>query len=113
MAHTLAELFYELGKEITKHNGASRTIGPRRFKSFFGVSPNICGISWQLIKSELPSSYQEKHLLWALLFLKCYNTESVNHSICDCDEKTFRNKVWTVIEKLAFMKVVSPNVYCL
>lgn len=109
MNYTLAELFYEFGKDMMKHNSASRLVGSRRFRSFFGVSPNICAICWRLIKDELPTSYREVHLLWALLFLKCYNTESINHATAGCDEKTFRTKVWTVVESLAFMKVVCVN----
>lgn len=104
--YTLPELFYEFGKEIMKHASASGLVGSRRFRSFFGVSPNICAICWNMIKDELPTSYQEVHLLWALFFLKCYNTESVNHAVAGCDEKTFREKVWTVIDRLAFIKVV-------
>lgn len=107
--YTLHELFYEFGKEIMKHASDSRLVGLRRFKSFFGVSPNICAMCWNMIKDELPDSYQEVHLLWALYFLKCYNTESVNHAVAGCDEKTFRTKVWTVVERLAFMKVVCVN----
>lgn len=78
----------------------------------FGISPQICSLCWKHIKCELPMDCKEVHLLWALLFLKCYNTENVNHSIpfhSDCDEKTFRKWVWIVIDRLAFMKVVSSK----
>lgn len=104
--NTSGELFYDLGKEIMKHKGDSVAVGLRRFKSFFGASPKMCAIIWQLIKNNLPISFREVHLLWALFFLKNYNTESVNHSVAGCDEKTFREKVWLMIDRLAFMKVV-------
>lgn len=110
MNYTLVDLFYDFGNQMMKHGSNSRIVGLRRFKSmFFGVSPQICAMLWQLIKDELPTNYQEVHLLWALFFLKTYNTESVNHSVAGCDEKTFRTKVWMVIDKLAFMKVVRVN----
>lgn len=108
--NNLADLFYDHAKEMMKHGSKSRIVGLRRFKSFFGASPQICAICWTLIKNELPANYREVHLLWALLFLKCYNTESVNHAIAGCDEKTFREKVWIIVEKLAFMKVVCGDV---
>lgn len=107
MSNNIAASFYNLGKKIIKHESASEIVGIRRFKSFFGVSPLICAVCWQNIKSNLPMDYKEVHLLWALLFLKCYNTESINHCIAQCDEKTFRKRVWVVVEELALMKVVS------
>lgn len=109
MNNDVAASFYNLGKIIIKHESASEIVGIRRFKSFFGVSPLICAICWQNIKDNLPMDYEQVHLLWALLFLKCYNTESVNHSLAECDEKTFRKRVWLVVEELAFMKVVRTS----
>lgn len=106
MKYTSAEFFYDIGKEMMEHRSKSRVVGLRRFKSFFGISPKICAISWELIKRDLPSTYKPTHLLWTLFFLKNYNTEHVNRRYAECDEKTFRLKIWTIIDKLAFMKVV-------
>lgn len=106
MENSLVESFHYYGNLLTKHVSGSNYVGLRRFKSFFGVSPLICVKAWLHLKSVLPSDYQEIHLLWALLFLKCYNTEHVNHSIAGCDEKTFRKRIWMVIQKLSFIKVV-------
>lgn len=106
MDDSLTELFYTYGNTLTKHKSFSKYVGLCRFKAFFGVSPSICAMAWQHLKTSLPTDYNEMHLLWALLFLKCYNTESVNCSIAGCDEKTFRKRIWVVIEMLAFIKVV-------
>lgn len=103
----LSNMFYDFGNTLTKHQSCSEKIGLRRFKSFFGVSPSICAKTWNLIKSKLPSDCQPIHLLWTLLFLKCYNTESVNHSIAGCDEKTFRKRVNQILDHLMSIKVVS------
>ena len=46
------------------------------------------------------------HLLWALLFLKRYDTEHTNHSITGADEKTFRKWVWIFVDMLAYMDAV-------
>lgn len=102
----MEELFYNYGNSITKHASNSTYVGLRRFKTFFGVSPGICVKAWDHLKDVLPYGYKECHLLWALLFLKCYQKESVNSALVGCDEKTFRKRVWVVVEKLAFMKVV-------
>lgn len=102
----MEEFFYNYGNLITKHASNSKCVGLRRFKTFFGVSPRICVIAWKYLKDVLPADYKEYHLLWALLFLKCYHKESVNSALVGCDEKTFRKRIWVVIERLAFMKVV-------
>lgn len=106
MADSLNDLFYNYGKTLTKHSGASKYVGIGRFKAFFGVSPAVCSMAWSHLKKDLPGDYNEMHLLWTLMFLKSYNTDSINCSIARCDEKTFRKRVWVVIEKLAFIKVV-------
>ena len=106
MQNSVADLFYNYGNILTKHRSASNEVGLRRFTEFFGVSPTICARAWFHLKNVLSDDYREIHLLWALLFLKCYNTESVNRSIVECDEKTFRKRVWVVVDKLAFIKVV-------
>lgn len=108
MEKSLTELFYSHGNFITKHWSSSLCVETRRFKSFFGISPSICAKSWMHLKNYLTPDNKEIHLLWALLFLKCYNTESVNSSMVGCDEKTYRKRVWVVIKKLAFIKVVIP-----
>lgn len=105
----LTNLFFDLGKKIIKHESRSGLVGLRRFKSFFGVSPTICGTAWRLIQDNLPNNYEKIHLLWALMFLKNYATETINHALANCDEKTFRTKVWTVVGELALMKVVSTE----
>lgn len=106
MENFLAETFYNYGNILTRHESSSKYVGERRFKAMFGVSPLICAKTWIHLKNVLTTDYHENHLLWALLFLKCYNTEHVNHTIAGCDEKTFRKRIWEVIEKLAFIKVV-------
>lgn len=112
MEKSLAESFLNYGNSITKHASCrSNYVGLRRFKEFFGVSPTICAKTWLHLKNVLPADYRQHHLLWALLFLKCYETESVNRSIVGCDEKTYRKRVWVVVEKLAFIKVVRLLVF--
>lgn len=77
----------------------------RKFRSFFGVSPNVCTIIWHSI-DEIPSGANPVHLLWCLVFLKRYNTEHINAALVNADEKTFRLWTWTFVELLSKLKVV-------
>ena len=81
----------------------------RDFRSFFGCSPVTCGTIW--VKCDgFSKSTKPKHLLWALLFLKSYETEK---KLCvlvgiSCRQK-YRETVWPIIYKLSSLrkKVVS------
>lgn len=86
----------------------SKLTSHRRFRSFYGISPNVCSAVWQMIEDK-PAGAQPKHLLWCLLFLKRYNTEHVNAAIVKVDEKTFRLWTWTFIELISKLNVVNPN----
>ena len=81
----------------------------RDFRSFFGCSPVVCGIIW--VKCDGFFSYTEpKHLLWALLFLKSYETEKKLTSIVKIScRQHYRETVWPIILKLSSLrkKVVS------
>lgn len=111
MENHFENLFYQTGKNVLNDSSVSLSVGIRRFKSAFGASPKICSIVWIKIKNDLPPDFHEIHLLWSLFFLKNYNTESVNRSVFSCDEKTFRWRVWRVIESLALLKVVRISIF--
>lgn len=102
----LKDIFLNQGNLYTKSVTSCESTAIRRFKAFFGVSPNICERVWLMIRNKLTSDILPKHLLWTLLFLKCYHTEHVNHAIVCCDEKTFREKVRFIIDKLSLLKEV-------
>mmetsp|Transcript_2828 Transcript_2828/g.5293 ORF Transcript_2828/g.5293 Transcript_2828/m.5293 type:complete len:149 (-) Transcript_2828:623-1069(-) len=76
----------------------------RHFRSHYGVSPGTCAVCWNLIEHTLPRNLVYTHLLWALMFLKVYGTESVLSTKCNCDEKTFRTKVWIILKAIDSMK---------
>lgn len=101
------EDFYVLGCRYLNHNVFnSRKAGYRRFKTMFGVSPLICSIAWDKIDDEIPYGAKFEHILWALCFLKCYHTESVNHAIFGIDEKTYRKWTWIFVDLLSSIKMV-------
>ena len=85
----------------------SITTKERRFRACFGTTAHICSQLWSLCSHLLiAEGAMPVHLLWALLFLKQYNTEEVNASMAGCDEKTFRHWCWLVIGILANMELV-------
>ncbi len=103
----LTNLFWMEGLAIMKHKSQNSTmIGYRKYKTFFGVSPNVCGVAWKLLKQK-PQGSQPKHLLWSLLFLKAYNKEHINASIAGVDEKTFREWSWEFVKMISDLRVVS------
>lgn len=88
-----AQTFWDEGLLIMKYKSFNSTLsGYRKFRTFFGVSPDVCSVARILIKHK-PEGSEPKHLLWCLLFLKAYNKEHVNAALVEVDEKTFRK--WT------------------
>ena len=73
-------MFYREGCAIIRHNvEGSKETRFRRFREHFYASPTIGSIIWTKLSFEnkLPSAAKVNHMLFALLFLKCYNTESL------------------------------------
>ena len=71
-----------------------------RFRAAFGIPPRLVAILWKdiarggFLNHLGPRSLKPIHLLWTLLFLKCYHKEGINASFVGCDEKTFRKWTW-------------------
>lgn len=78
------------------------TVDTRRFRSFFGTSPDVCSTLWRRLYPTMSQpGFATKHLLWALNFMKCYQTEAVASSaVAQCDEKTLRKWVWIFVESI-------------
>ena len=81
----------------------SPTVKHRIFTTTFGVSQDLCSNLWNFFDKKFQEEASPKHLLWALMFLKQYNTQSFTASIVDVDEKTYRKWVWKVIKKLQIL----------
>lgn len=75
-----------------------------RFRSHYGTSPGVCALIWNKISDIVPRKYTYKHLLWGLLFLKVYATESVTAGMIGVDEDTYRDHLWEVIKAIASCK---------
>lgn len=111
--------FEALGQQLAGYTiSTSNKIKRHRFVSFFGIEPLIVSILWSMLvdaKDEIMVSFtfadtvKPVYLLWALLFLKCYNTNTRNAAIAGVDEKTFRHWSWIQIKAIANLdqKIVS------
>ena len=72
----------------------------RKFKAHFGVTPEVCAEVWYSIKK--PTNARPKHLLWALLFLKLYETEDVLIAKLQVKSReTLRKWVWVMVQAIA------------
>lgn len=104
------ELFKRIGNRYIKQTSkTSIKISNRRYKSFFGASAKICSIIWKILKDNVPKGSSEKHLLWALFFLKQYQVEHLRRVVLKADESTIRKWTWIYVELLANLDVVLKN----
>ena len=86
---------------LTGHTAAGR------FKAQFGVSCKVCSIVWDLIrpfKKNMLRNVSAIHLLWALSFLKTYDSFHVLSAHAGVSEKTFSEWVWRIVPALAALK---------
>ena len=92
-----------------KSNNRAAKFSSRRFRSWFGTDPFIVALIWEMLYMcgwlSKTTKANPSHLLWALHFMKNYETESEGAKNFDgVDEKTLRKWVWfyvTGISKLA------------
>ena len=81
------------------------------FKAIYGLTLLQTAVTWEIMDSSFihPKMYKKKHLLWALRFLRHYQTKhclshDLNHS-----PDTVTKWVWYTIKCLAKLKVVSTE----
>lgn len=99
--------FLKLGNVYTDTKSTlSQYVALRRFKSFFGVTPQVCSLICKEVEQAVPSGGQPKHLLWCLCFLKQYSVEHNRRAIFHADEKTIRKWTWIFVELLSELNVV-------
>ena len=118
-AHQQKMIFFKIGMEMMKRtSGGSLKTSERRFRSHFGVSAKICAHVWEnlLDIATLPTAGAEKkHLLWGLMLIMLYATESVNASMAGgVDESTFRQLAWMFINEISSLEaqVVCLCLFC-
>ena len=87
-------------------------MGLRQFASFFGCTPAVAAALWNRIEKkkdeiDVDPNFTPAKLLWTLLFLKTYLSETVLATLCrGCTEKTLRKWVWIGIDILGDLDLV-------
>ena len=86
-------------------------MGLRQFASFFGCTPAVAAAIWNRIEKkdeiDVDPNFTPTKLLWTLLFLKTYLSETVLATLCrGCTEKTLRKWVWIGIDILGDLDLV-------
>ena len=82
----------------------SEAIFERRFRAMFGANLQVVTDLWCILPHV--NDGEPRHMLWALLFLRVYNTEELNALITSCSEKCFRKWSHTYIRLNASAKIV-------
>jgi len=105
MADTSTHTFTELGR-ITgkyKHSRLAK-VSMRRFKSHFGVTPDVVNDSWELVLEGDVIRYTNllgttrpdpTHLLWALMLLKVHSTWDILADFLKVDKNAV--KKWSLL----------------
>jgi hypothetical protein len=102
-------VFEQLGSELMQRDDPRRQTrtGERRFRSTFGTSAAVCSRLWYLLQpgKTMPQGASPRHLLWALMLLKIYSTESVLSTMAQgVDEKTFRKWAWMFVDEISYLE---------
>lgn len=90
----------------------------RHFRAHFGIAPSTCALLWKAVSHNhyiLPPKGQPEHLLWALLYLKLYDSDEVLADLVGVDVKTFCKWSWSFVLAIAKLKpqVVSILSMCI
>ena len=96
--------FYVLANQICKNANfeqRQRFSNGSVFVQHFGASAAVCSDVWRY--ATLVPGTRPVHILWALLFMKTYLTETILCSIVGVTVKTFRKWIWPVIRSIAAM----------
>jgi hypothetical protein len=103
--------FETMGQQLANYStSTSAKVRRDRFVSFFGIEPLIVSVVWSMLVDvedhimvcfAAVDTVKPIYLLWALLFLKCYNTNTRNAAIAHVDEKTFCHWSWILVEAMA------------
>lgn len=98
--------FLSMGNETLKRR---RRVSARtemaRYRAMFGTSPENCAAIWSMIISSgavFAAGAKPIHLLWALMLMKIYCSESVLATLAGgVHEQTFRKWSWHFVDHIA------------
>ena len=125
MAEIDPEVFLEQARVIFRRRKRSEKTELRHFRAHFGTTPKRCAQVWRLLHckggalfANSASTTEEKnakpkHMLWGLMLLKIYGSESILSTLAGADEKIFRKWAWRFVFWIADLKdfVVSSTLW--
>lgn len=83
----------------------------RTYRAAFGVGPEVSSHVWEYISiyKKKPTKGLPKHLLWTLMYMKCYDAESLLAAMVGTSAKNYRKWVWMFIDSVngIYCRVVS------
>jgi hypothetical protein len=106
----LEMMFIAIGSEILNQAVPSSKSAAfqTRWTSHFQVDPIVCAEAWRLMQitdvDGIVDNGRPEHLLWSLMFLTTYDSESVLARAMRVDEDTFRKWCWLYILKLSYLE---------
>jgi hypothetical protein len=92
-----------------KYNHKSKQVFDSQWIQFFGVEDVVCMEAWNMLRinpfaDEEVRQAEPKHMLWGLMWLKGYDTESKMCSHAGCKDKgTFRKWSKIFVRRLAWL----------
>jgi hypothetical protein len=105
-------------ESYVKYNIGSKQVFNSRWTQFFGVEDVVCMKAWNMMRinpfdDEEVRQAEIKHMLWGLMWLKGYDTESrmLNHAGCK-DEGTFRKWSKIFVQRLSWLIHDVVSVHC-
>jgi hypothetical protein len=92
-----------VSKDTVFHRKELKKKLQNKFVGSFGVSCDVVSHIWEYLVAyeKLDKNKRPKHLLWALFFMKTYETEAVLTQIFGATEKTIRTHVWETITAIS------------
>jgi hypothetical protein len=107
-----AARFRAEGNEIIQRSRrVSARVEDARFRAHFGTSADVCCDLWSLIRVDRAKPF---HLLWALMLLKLYCSESVLCTLAGgVHEQTFRKWAWLFVNEISELQYSVVSGDCL
>lgn len=116
MAALTPNVLADIARHMLGMEGGPKTTDDKDFRSFFGAGIVVIHLLWNRILTQphqppLSTNAQPKHLLWAMVFLKCYNSTTVLRRICGWpSETTYREWTWYFLNRISALKLDVINV---
>ena len=111
------DLVLRLAREIWRRDpmkARAKISEDRRFREFFGCSAIVISTIWRWLEknSLVPDGCEVLHLLWSLVFMKVYPLQQVMCTLINVlDPKTFRGRVWKMIEAVANLEAYLVSIF--